>query len=147
MKTSVIHVHDMLSVLSVDEIEKRIGEVPGVESVTLNFAAESATVRYDETRLEVGDIKSVVRQKSNESDAPMTPETKPAGDKAKVPETVINLKPQTGGDKSKVPETPIAATAKPEEDKSKETELPTADKSPEEKEKSDTKPMKAGDSM
>ena len=30
MKTSVIEVHAMLSVLSVDEVEKRIGEVPGV---------------------------------------------------------------------------------------------------------------------
>ena len=29
MKTSVIEVHDMLSVLTVDEVEKRIGEVPG----------------------------------------------------------------------------------------------------------------------
>ena len=27
MKTSVIEVHDMLSVLSVDEVEKRIGTV------------------------------------------------------------------------------------------------------------------------
>ena len=51
MKTSVIEVHAMLSVLSVDEVEKRIGEVPGVESVTLNYAAGNATVRYDETRL------------------------------------------------------------------------------------------------
>ena len=67
MKTSVINVHDMLSVLSVDEVEKRIGEVPGVESVTLNFAAKNATMRYDETRLEVVDIKLVVRQKSYES--------------------------------------------------------------------------------
>ena len=50
MKTSVIEVHDMLSVLSVDGVEKRIGEVPGVESVTVNYAAGSATVRYDETR-------------------------------------------------------------------------------------------------
>jgi Cu2+-exporting ATPase len=63
MKTSVIEVHDMLSVLSVDEVEKRIGEVPGVESVTVNFAAGSATVRYDETRLHVADIKSAVRQR------------------------------------------------------------------------------------
>ena len=62
MKTSAIEVHDMLSVLSVDEVEKRIGEVPGVESVTVNYAAGSATVRYDETRLEIADIKSVVRQ-------------------------------------------------------------------------------------
>ena len=56
MKTSTINVHDMLSVLSVDEVEKRIGEVPGVESVTVNFAAENATVRYDETRLEESGI-------------------------------------------------------------------------------------------
>jgi P-type Cu2+ transporter len=69
MKTSVIEVHDMLSVLSVDEVERRIGEVPGVASVTVNYAAGSATVRYDETRLEVADIKSGVRQRGYESAA------------------------------------------------------------------------------
>jgi copper chaperone CopZ len=70
MKTSVLEVHDMLSVLSVDDVEKRIGEVPGVDSVTVNFAAGSATVRYDETRLEVADIKSAVRQRGYEAAAP-----------------------------------------------------------------------------
>jgi len=70
MKTSVIKVHAMLSVLSVDEVEKRIGEVPGVESVTVNYAAGSATVRYDETRLKIADIKSAVRQRGYESAAP-----------------------------------------------------------------------------
>ena len=70
MKTSVIEVHDMLSVLSVDGVEKRIGDVPGVESVTVNFAAGSATVRYDETRLDIADIKSAVRQSGYESAAP-----------------------------------------------------------------------------
>lgn len=69
MKTSVIEIHDMLSVLSVDGVERRIGEVPGVESVTVNYAAGSATVRYDETRLELADIKSGVRQIGNEADA------------------------------------------------------------------------------
>jgi P-type Cu2+ transporter len=67
MKTSNINVHDMLSVWSVEEVEKHIFEVPGVESVTLNFAAATATVRYDETRLDVADIKSAVRQRSYES--------------------------------------------------------------------------------
>lgn len=71
MKTSVIEVRDMLSVLSVDGVEERIGKVPGVESVTVNFAARSATVRYDETRLELADIKSDVRQGGYESDAPV----------------------------------------------------------------------------
>ena len=62
MKTSVMEVRDMLSVLSALGVEKRIGAVPGVESVTVNYAAGTATVRYDETRLEVSDIKSDVRQ-------------------------------------------------------------------------------------
>jgi phosphoglucomutase len=70
MKTSVIEVRDMLSVLSVDEVEKRIGEVPGVESVTVDYAAGSATVRYDETRLAIADIRSAVRQRGYESATP-----------------------------------------------------------------------------
>ncbi len=70
MKTSTIEVHDMLSVFSVDEVEKRIGEIPGVESVTVNFAAGNATVRYDETRLDNADIKSAVRQRGFEPAAP-----------------------------------------------------------------------------
>ena len=70
MKTSIIDVHAMLSVLSVDDVERRIGEVPGVESATVNFAAGSATVRYDETRLEIADIKSAVRQRGYESASP-----------------------------------------------------------------------------
>lgn len=63
MKTSVIEVRDMLSVLSVQGVEERIGEVPGVESVTVNFSAGNASVRYDETRLDISDIKSDVRQR------------------------------------------------------------------------------------
>ena len=66
MQTSAIAVHEMLSVLSVEEIEKRIGEVPGVKSVTVNFAAGNATVRYDKTQLEATDIKSAVRQRGFE---------------------------------------------------------------------------------
>jgi len=67
MKTSVIEVRDMLSVLSVLGIEEKIGAVPGVESVTVNYAGGSATVRYDETRLNIADIKSDVRQREHES--------------------------------------------------------------------------------
>ena len=80
MKTSVMEVHDLLSVLSVDGVEQRIGEVPGVESVTVNFAAGTATVRYDETRLEIADIKSAVRQSGHES-APPAAASAPAGHK------------------------------------------------------------------
>jgi Cu2+-exporting ATPase len=79
MKTSVIEVHDMLSVLSVRGVEERIGDVPGVESVTVNHAAKSATVRYDETRLDVADIKSAVRQQAYQSEgvSPSRPRSVP----------------------------------------------------------------------
>ncbi|MBA3623081.1 MAG: heavy metal translocating P-type ATPase [Methylibium sp.] len=77
MKTSVIEVHAMLSVLSVDEVEHRIAEVPGVESVTVNFAAKNATVRYDETHVDVADIKSGVRLRGHEPAAPMAPPSVP----------------------------------------------------------------------
>jgi hypothetical protein len=50
MKTSVIEVRGMLSALSAHGVEKRIGEVLSVKCVTVNYAAGSATVRYDETR-------------------------------------------------------------------------------------------------
>ena len=76
MKTSIIEVHDMLSVLTVDEVEKRIGGVPGVESATVNYAAGNATVRYDETRLQVADIKVIVHQRGH----------KPAGESLPIQE-------------------------------------------------------------
>ena len=75
MKTSVIEVRDMLSVLSVQGVEERIRGVPGVESATANFAAASATVRYDETRLTIADIRSAVRQSGYEANA--SPATSP----------------------------------------------------------------------
>ena len=59
MKTSVTKVRDMLSVLSMDEVEKRIGGVPVVESATGIHAAGTATVRYDETRLDIADHTSL----------------------------------------------------------------------------------------
>lgn len=67
MKTSVIELHDNLMVLTIDEVEKRIRRLPGVESATVNFNTGSATVLYDETRLEVTDIKSAVHQYGYES--------------------------------------------------------------------------------
>jgi len=82
-------VHDMLSVLSVDGVEKRIAKVTGVESVTVNYAAGSATVRYDETRLEIADIKSAVHQSEYQSAGESEPkhesEQSPARKRAAVP--------------------------------------------------------------
>jgi copper chaperone CopZ len=99
MKTSVIEVRDMLSVLSVLGVEERIGKVPGVESVTVNFAAGNATVRYDETRLEIADIKSAVRQGGYESAAP----TADSADHSHEGHTAQDA----------VPSAPVASTPKP----------------------------------
>ena len=74
MKTSVMAVPDMLSVLTVDEVEERFEEVPGVESATVNYAAGKITVRYDETLLKVADISIFVHQRRQKSIGEMQPE-------------------------------------------------------------------------
>jgi Cu2+-exporting ATPase len=128
MKTSVIEVHDMLSVFSVDEVEKRIGDVPGVESVTVNFAAGNATVRFDETRIENADIKSAVRQRGFEPAAPADGSPgdahedhaaagAPPAAAATAAPTVTPTAPAAAGaappDKAASPATPDSAPAEP----------------------------------
>ena len=71
MKTGVIQVHDMVQVLSGPEVEKWIGAMPGVESVTVNHALGSAAVRYDETILDVADIEAGMREAGYGSAAPI----------------------------------------------------------------------------
>ena len=109
MKTSVIDVRDMLSVLSVVGVEERIGKVPGVESVTLNFAAASATVRYDETRLDVADLKSAVRQGGYASERASIPEH--ASEHQPAPNPAVETKQATPPALSPAPETSVAEAA------------------------------------
>ena len=102
MKTSVIEVHDMLSVLSVDEVEERIGGVPGVESATVNYAAGNATVRYDETRLEVADFKVLVHQRGHQ----------PAGGSAPI--EASEHEPERKPDAVPTPKAASTSASKPE---------------------------------
>ena len=62
MKTSIIEVGGLLSVLSARGVEKQLARVPGVERVEVNYAAGSATVVYDESRLDLGTLKTRVRE-------------------------------------------------------------------------------------
>ncbi len=62
MKTSVIEVDGMLSTLSSHGVEKELGKLSGVVSATVNYAAGSATVRYDEGRITIAEIKVTVHQ-------------------------------------------------------------------------------------
>jgi Cu2+-exporting ATPase len=115
MKTSVIEVHALLSVWSVDETEERIGKVPGVESATVNFAAGTATVRYDETRLEIADIKSAVRQASHEPAPPDTPRAEAVP--PVPPSTPVAAAPNPSAAETvaaPTPQTPAAATPNPD---------------------------------
>ena len=99
MKTSNINVRDMLSVWSVEETEKHISDVPGVESVTLNYATGNATVRYDETHLDVADIKSAVRQRGYESFEQEHSTDKPSEEKNEATATPLSTKPPEINDK------------------------------------------------
>ena len=127
MKTSVIEVHDMLSVLTVDEVEKRFCEVPGVESATVNYAAGNATVRYDETLLDVADIKVLVHQRGKQptGDGPqdkVVPDGPPSTPVAVAPKpspvtpASVPAAPAGGGHQDKAaPDSspPVAAEPKP----------------------------------
>jgi Cu2+-exporting ATPase len=135
MKTSVIEVHDMLSVLSVDEVEKRISEVQGVESVTVNFAAANATVRYDETQLEIGDVKSTVRQHGYEPAEPATPV--PAASKAAqappdAPDPPAGKAPPEKAESSASPESSPAGKAAAPASVSDASKRPAASAAPDE---------------
>jgi Cu2+-exporting ATPase len=62
MKTSVIEIGGMLSALSSHGLEKQLRKLRGVYSATVNYAAGNTTVRYDETRIKIADIKAKVHQ-------------------------------------------------------------------------------------
>ena len=113
MKTSVIEVHDMLSVLSVVGVEKIIGKVPGVESVTVNFAAGSATVRYDETSLKASEIKAAVHQLGSETDETETKSEHSHAPGSVSKEAAISPPPEPTQAKAQVEDSPEAKTTTP----------------------------------
>ena len=105
MRTSVIKVADMLAVLTVDDVERRFGEVPGVASATVNFAAGQVTVRYDETLLKPSDIRVIAHQR----DAGSTEDTGPADGDASASVEGPAAPVATGAK----PAAPVASGAKP----------------------------------
>lgn len=109
MKTSVIEVHDMLAVLTVDEVEKRLREVSGVASATVNYAAGNATVRYDETLLEVADIKVIVHQRGQQSAV----ESKPEDDSASKSDHQLDDRPEHKHAEAPMPDAPTGSASTP----------------------------------
>ena len=159
MKTSVIEVRDMLSVLSLQGVEKQIGEVPGVESVTVSYEAGNATVRYDETRLNIVDIKSDVRQRGYQAAAPAgaspgdgqaskavagAPPVTPAPDRPKsTPPVAPGAAPAGAGPKDKSPSDPSPpVSAAPKSAPAESASPPGGDMSSPEGEKNKPAPHK-----
>ncbi|MEA3274086.1 MAG: heavy metal translocating P-type ATPase [Pseudomonadota bacterium] len=62
MKTSIIDVQGLLSVLSARGVEKQLVRLPGVTRAEVNYVAGSATVKYDETVTDLNAIKGRVRE-------------------------------------------------------------------------------------
>ena len=62
MKTSVIKVSGMVSALSSNSLEKHLGELHGVYSATVNYAAGNATVRYDDAKIKIADLHAVIHR-------------------------------------------------------------------------------------
>lgn len=60
MKTKTIEVGDLVSTLSATGVEKQLSTLPGVHHVNVNYVAGSATVHYDESRIELETIRQRV---------------------------------------------------------------------------------------
>lgn len=58
MKTSIIEVGGLLSVLSARGVEKQLARLPGVVKAEVNSVSGSTTVKYDETVIHLTDIKA-----------------------------------------------------------------------------------------
>ena len=62
MKTSMIEVGGLVSVLSAGGVEKQLSKLTGVKKVEVNYVAGSATVVYDETVIDLKTIKARVHE-------------------------------------------------------------------------------------
>ena len=60
MKTAIVEVAGLISVLSARGVEKQLTRLPGVRKAEVNYVAGSATVVYDEKRTDIKAIKEKV---------------------------------------------------------------------------------------
>ncbi|PKP71959.1 MAG: copper-translocating P-type ATPase, partial [Alphaproteobacteria bacterium HGW-Alphaproteobacteria-5] len=62
MKTAIVEVAGLLSVLSAQGVEKQLARLPGMHKVEVNYVAGSAAVTYDEIRTDLKAIKAKVEE-------------------------------------------------------------------------------------
>lgn len=62
MKSPNLHVENLLSVLSAQGVEKQLARLPGVVRADVNCVSGSATVVYDETKVDLAAIKARIEE-------------------------------------------------------------------------------------
>lgn len=62
MKTSTLEVGGLLSALSAQGVEKQLLRLPGVKKAEVNYVAGSATVTYDEVKVDLEAIKARIHE-------------------------------------------------------------------------------------
>ena len=62
MKTVVVNIDGMMSVCDGLGVEKRLLAHAGIENVEANFLSGTATVKYDESKVTLVDIKNMISE-------------------------------------------------------------------------------------
>lgn len=95
MKTTVVEVEGLLSVLSAGGVEKRLARLPGVSNVEVNFVAGNAAVTYDETVTGLEKMKAAIFECGYHCRGEMAPRhiciPEPPGKEAALPEHVHKM--------------------------------------------------------
>lgn len=60
MKTSIIYITGMMSVLDALGVEKRLRHDPAIIRVEANFLSGTSTVEYDENKITLADLQELV---------------------------------------------------------------------------------------
>jgi len=61
-ENKILSIRGMTCAACAKRIEKMVGKIPGVESISVNLATEKATVIYDTKQLRISDIKEVIEK-------------------------------------------------------------------------------------
>ena len=62
MKTAVVEVGGLLSVLSAEGVRKQLQKLSGVHHAEVNYVAQSATVHYDEQQVTLDDLRKRIEE-------------------------------------------------------------------------------------
>ena len=74
MKTAVIEVAGLVSVLSASGVKRKLEQLPGVHHADVNYVAQSATVHYDDAKVTIEELRKQVLECGYHCRGEMVPE-------------------------------------------------------------------------